>query len=130
MVTEILNEHPIQVVYSPGLDELLNSSYSHYPFLKTFAKARDEPIVVVHTSGSTSVPKPVVYTHDFAASYIQVGQLKAPPGFESQTSLIQSNRVMLAHPIFHVSSSAAMGNISKTPSAKTYIPHGHRVMIF
>lgn len=102
VVTAILNEHPIQVVPTPDLEELLNTSSSHSPFPKIFAKARDESLVVVHTSGTTTVPKPIIYTHDFAASWIQWNQLEAPPGFESQVSLVQSNRLMVTLPFFHV----------------------------
>ena len=104
----ILKEDPIQIVYTPGVHELLDSSYAHYPFFKIFAEAKDEPLVVVHTSGTTSAPKPFIYTHDFAASYIQWSQLEAPPGFESQVSLVQSNRLMVTLPFFHVSGDATM----------------------
>lgn len=38
---------------------------------KVFKKSRTKPLVVVQTSGTTSVPKPINYTHDFAASCIQ-----------------------------------------------------------
>ena len=103
-----LEENPIQIVYTPGVYELLDSNYAHYPFSKIFAEAKDEPLVVVHTSGTTSEPKPIIYTHDFAASYIQWCQLEPPPGFESQTSLVQSNRLMVTLPFFHVSDNATM----------------------
>lgn len=128
MVTGILKEYPIRIVQCPGLNELLDSSFSHYPFPKIFAKARDEPLVVVHTSGTTSVPKPIIYTHDFAASYIQWSQLEAPPGFESQVSLLQSNRLMVTLPFFHVSGSATMYRIYKCLQPRHTL-HGHRVMV-
>lgn len=115
MVTAILEKHPLKILHSPGLYELLDSSYCHYPFPKSFANARNEPLVVVHTSGTTSVPKPIVYTHDFAASYIQWSQLEAPTGFESQVSLVQSNRLMVTLPFFHVSGTATMRGIRKIP---------------
>ena len=71
IVTAILKEHSLRAFHCPSLDELLDHRYPHYPFTKTFTKARGEPLVVVHTSGTTSVPKPIVYTHDFAANYTQ-----------------------------------------------------------
>lgn len=104
VVTSLLKEHSIRVINSPSLGQLLDGDYPHYPFPKTFMEARDEPLVVVHTSGTTTVPKPIIYTHDFAASYMQWGQLEAPPGSESQVSLVQSNRLIVTLPFFHVSS--------------------------
>lgn len=104
----ILKEDPVQIVYTPGAYELLDSNYAHYPFSKIFAEAKDEPLVVLHTSGTTADPKPIIYTHDYAASYIQWGQLEPPPGFESQASLVQSNRLMVTLPFFLVSGNATM----------------------
>lgn len=103
LVISILGVYSLQVLDSPSLHELLDSKFSHYPFPKTFAEARKEPLVVVHTSGTTSMPKPIIYTHDFAASYAQWGQLVPPSGFESQVSLVQSNRFFVTLPFFHVS---------------------------
>ena len=98
-----MKSSPIQVLDSPSLDQLLADTYPHFPFEKTFLQARHEPLVVVHTSGTTAVPKPIVYTHDFAASYVQWAQLEPPPGFEMQVSLCQSNRLFVTLPFFHVS---------------------------
>ncbi|MCJ1309876.1 hypothetical protein MMC25_003537 [Agyrium rufum] len=102
-VAAILTEYPMQVIHTPILAELLRpggtTKYFLYP--KTFAEARSEALVVVHTSGTTATPKPIVYTHDFAGSYIQWGQLVQPPGFESQVSLVQSNRLFVTLPFFH-----------------------------
>lgn len=103
LVTSILKVHSLPLLDSPSLHELLDNDYSHYAFPKAFAEARNEPLVVVHTSGTTAVPKAIIYTHDFAASYIQWGQLEPPSGFESQISLIQSNRLFVTLPFFHVS---------------------------
>ncbi|KAK0506918.1 hypothetical protein JMJ35_010618 [Cladonia borealis] len=101
LVTSILEACSLQVFDSPSLHELLDNNYPHYPFPKTFAEARKEPLVVVHTSGTTSVPKPIIYTHDFVSSYIQWLQLEPPSGFESQVSLVQSNRLFVTLPFFH-----------------------------
>ncbi len=103
IAVEISKAHLIQVIDSPGLNQLLSTSYLHYPFPKSFTEARKEVLVIVHTSGTTAVPKPIVYSHDFAASYVQWCQLEPPPGFESQVSLCQSNRVFMTLPFFHVS---------------------------
>jgi thioester reductase-like protein/aryl carrier-like protein len=52
----------------PSLDELLTAQCEHVPYLVDFAQVRDEPILILHSSGSTGVPKPVTFTNGaFAA---------------------------------------------------------------
>ena len=72
--------HPRKLVIVQEIEELLAKTYPHSTFEKTFESAYHEPLVVLHTSGSTSHPKPVVWTHDFAASLIQQIKLEPPPG--------------------------------------------------
>ncbi|KAI9654966.1 MAG: hypothetical protein M1821_005719 [Bathelium mastoideum] len=67
----------------PSLHELLENNFEHYPYSKTFESARHEPLVVVHTSGTTGIPKPFIYTHDWAASWIQQNQRLPPEGHTS-----------------------------------------------
>lgn len=40
---------------------------AHYPFDKTFEEAEWEPLCVLHTSGSTGLPKPVLIRHGMLA---------------------------------------------------------------
>lgn len=103
VVQGILEVYTLRVLDSPSLEELLDNSYPPYQYRKTFAEARNEPLLVVHTSGTTGRPKPIVFSHDFAASYIQWSQLAPPPGFESQVALCQSIRFFVTLPFFHVS---------------------------
>lgn len=47
-----------------SLDELLNADEAPVvPYQPNFDEAVDDPIVVLHSSGSTGLPKPVVMTH-------------------------------------------------------------------
>ncbi|KAL9098748.1 MAG: hypothetical protein Q9163_005648 [Psora crenata] len=101
LVRGILKACPLRILDSPCLPELLEKPCPHYPFPKTFAAARQEPLVVVHTSGTTAVPKPIVYSHDFAASVLQYYEIEAPAGFESQAASYRSTRFFLAFPFFH-----------------------------
>lgn len=43
----------LEVLQVPSLDDMLVDSSEHYPFEKDFATAKFEPIVVLHSSGST-----------------------------------------------------------------------------
>ena len=56
--------HPRKLVIFQEIEELLAKIYPHFAFEKTFESARHEPLVVLHTSASTSHPKPVVWKHD------------------------------------------------------------------
>ncbi|KAL2833587.1 putative NRPS-like enzyme [Aspergillus pseudoustus] len=75
-VSSILREYPIDVIRIPSLDELLRSDdVPPYPYDKTFSEARNEPLFVLHTSGSTGIPKPLVYSHEFAWRIYQANSL-------------------------------------------------------
>lgn len=93
----------LQKIIVPSVDELLTTEYEHFPFNKTFEQARDEPLVSLHTSGTTGLPKPIIYTHDFAASYTRMIQLEPPSGFETFEREYQGTRVFVLLPPFHVS---------------------------
>ncbi|KAF7884733.1 uncharacterized protein EAF02_005069 [Botrytis sinoallii] len=56
-----------------------------FPFKKTFEAAKDEPFVVLHTSGTTELPKPIVWTHDYIATATQRNE--APTGYVNQMDL-------------------------------------------
>ncbi|KAG5915210.1 hypothetical protein E4U42_000100 [Claviceps africana] len=44
----------------PEETEWLRAQTTPFPYTKTFGEARFDPLVVLHTSGSTGVPKPIV----------------------------------------------------------------------
>ena len=51
------------------LEQLLSErDVRPYLYEKTFEEAVHDPILIVHTSGTTGMPKPIVLTHAMAAS--------------------------------------------------------------
>lgn len=66
----------------PSLNVLLKECFPHYSFCKTFEEAKDDPLVILHTSGTTGFPKPVVYTNDWVATYMQSMQTLPPEGMK------------------------------------------------
>ena len=51
------------------LDHLLSATeVQPYLYEKTFEEAKNDPIVISHTSGTTGMPKPIVWTHAIAAT--------------------------------------------------------------
>ncbi|TGO31567.1 hypothetical protein BHYA_0520g00020 [Botrytis hyacinthi] len=61
---QIIAQRSMRVDSVPDLDIFLNSDdkISHYPFEKTYAEARYNPLIM-HTSGSTEFPNPAFVKH-------------------------------------------------------------------
>lgn len=45
----------LEILQVPSLNDMLVDSSEHYPFEKDFAVAKFEPILVLHSSGSTGI---------------------------------------------------------------------------
>jgi acyl-coenzyme A synthetase/AMP-(fatty) acid ligase len=86
-----------------SVQELLNTEYDHFPFEKTFEEARNEPLVALHTTGTTGHPKPIVYTHDYAAAHTRMIQLQPIEGYVPLERSYQGGRLFFLLPPFHVS---------------------------
>ena len=87
----------------PSVDELLSTTYPHYPYNKTFEDAKNEPLAVLHTSGSTGLPKPIIWTHDWAASAQASHRMDAPVGYVNPHNTKSRIRAFSSFPQFHVS---------------------------
>lgn len=87
----------------PSLADLLDEEYPHYPYDKTFDKARSEPLVMVHTSGTTGIPKPLIYSHDWLASWNEQCQASPPEGYTSLESVCHGVEICAMSPPNHVS---------------------------
>jgi acyl-coenzyme A synthetase/AMP-(fatty) acid ligase len=103
VVNTILEVYEMRVYQIPELKDLLDQDYTHYPYEKTFDEARSEPLVALHTSGTTGLPKPVIWTHDWASSFAEERYLAPPSGFDLMDGLVQGARMFSLMPPFHVS---------------------------
>ncbi|KAI1119599.1 hypothetical protein F5Y14DRAFT_8850 [Nemania sp. NC0429] len=101
VVKQILAARPMRHVEVAGFHYWLGDGdvgAKPYPYAKTFSEAKGEPFVVLHTSGSTGIPKPIVQTHGTASA------LCAFSNTDRQTSLpagLRGKRVYLTFPLFH-----------------------------
>ena len=103
-MTAIENHQTFRIVEVPSVSYILDVQHDHFAFEKTWMEAQSEPLFVVHTSGSTGMPKPLLYTHATAATNISMMSLDPPAGYKSQDRAYQGKRVFITFPPFHVRS--------------------------
>lgn len=103
-VPTILAEYDMTKVQIPALRQLLACHDApHYPYTKTFEEAKDDPIFVLHTSGSTGIPKPLIYTHRFVTRTVNATALPAPEGFVSGNDDLRTGSWFSLLAPFHIS---------------------------
>ncbi|CAF9913655.1 MAG: hypothetical protein ALECFALPRED_008933 [Alectoria fallacina] len=101
---EILSQRQMRHVLVPSLQNWLREeAVSVYPYEKTFEEARYEPFVVVHTSGSTGLPKPVIVAHGTVSGS---DAFNSPPSDPDRNPIvfeaIRNKCVFVSLPPFHI----------------------------
>ena len=89
----------------PTLDELLDLapiSDRRETHRRTFAEARTDPIFVLHTSGSTGIPKALTYINEFVSRVYHAQSLIPTEGFESVNEKYQQGTCLVTLPPFHI----------------------------
>ncbi|RLL96294.1 hypothetical protein CFD26_100885 [Aspergillus turcosus] len=71
VVGAVLEDAPnIQQITAPELDSLLQETAAEpYVYPKSWEEGKNDPWLVVHTSGTTGYPKPITYTNEMAAAF-------------------------------------------------------------
>ncbi|KAI9657047.1 MAG: putative NRPS-like protein biosynthetic cluster [Bathelium mastoideum] len=100
-VIAILESHSMQHAAVPSVTDLLEKRYPHYAYDRTFEASRSEPFMVIHTSGSTGFPKPLVYTHDTVARNMNMLAHEPLVGPKFIDKLWQGKRLLNCFPPFH-----------------------------
>ncbi|KAK7752885.1 putative NRPS-like protein biosynthetic cluster [Diatrype stigma] len=85
----------------PTVDELLEKTYPHFSYDKPFEEARWDPVFIIHTSGSTGLPKPLIWTQETAVRHINSTSVPNPDGLTSIDSFVRGKRVLSTLPSFH-----------------------------
>lgn len=106
---EILVNHPMKVLTIQDVEDLLKiEDIPHYPYDKTFEEATTEPFCVLHTSGTTGLPKPIFWSHGLLSTLDAVRLLPAADGDNGlkpwTSQWHDKDRLYSAFPFFHVSS--------------------------
>lgn len=96
--------HPMPICQVPKIASLSDEESPPYPYQKMFAEAKDDTLVILHTSGTTAVPKPITYTNDWVAAYIQALRTQPTqkdPMWEMKHLHLSGNRLLVMMPPFH-----------------------------
>ncbi|KUJ12451.1 NRPS-like enzyme [Mollisia scopiformis] len=100
-VSAILESHYMQHFAVPSVEDLLGIEYPVYPYDKKFEEAMSEPLMVIHTSGSTGFPKALIYSHEGVARNMNMLAKDPPEGLGFMDRLVQGKRVLNCFPPFH-----------------------------
>ena len=107
-VEHIQSRTNIKVLAVPELDELLSGdgeAVPSYPYHKTFDQAEFDPVIVLHTSGTTGLPKPIELKHGGLLTVDAHQAMERFEGYEDQqTALRNYKKTFCAFPPFHVRS--------------------------
>jgi acyl-CoA synthetase (AMP-forming)/AMP-acid ligase II len=99
MIQHWLREHLMQVIMVPSADEWLRLTPALFPYNRAFDEGRWDPLIVLHTSGSTGLPKPIIVRQ---GSLAIADQLRLRPMFSFKEWATRSKRLFLPMPLFHM----------------------------
>ena len=104
-VDHILAQREMRCVIVPELEELLsNAPVPNYPYQKAFEEVKSEPALVLHSSGSTGPPKPIVYTQGSLTTFDAHHLLPSEPDCQHAFATIPTgSKILITSPFFHVS---------------------------
>lgn len=103
--------YSISTILAPEVADLLpvgkeaaeNELNGHYPYNKTWDEACNDPCLIIHTSGSTGMPKVIYYSQRMLANPFIVSLL---PPIHGRVPLLREwhdKRLLTTVPPFHVS---------------------------
>lgn len=103
VIKQIESARKLRVVDIPPVAHWTNPNQptEPFPYTKTYEEARLDPWVVLHTSGSTGMPKPIVQTH---ATYSALDAFTGAPSLGHSPcfpGLSSGRRIYLGFPLFH-----------------------------
>lgn len=107
LVEDILEKRPMNLLRLPLLEDLLDATSTEpFPYTKTFEEAKDDPFCLLHTSGSTGVPKPIPWSHALIGTMDAVRLLPPVDGDDGllpwTSDWKEGDRIYSSFPMSHV----------------------------
>ncbi|KAI1126132.1 putative NRPS-like enzyme [Nemania abortiva] len=104
-INHILDRRALLTCIMPELEFLLkNDPVPTYPYTKSFSEACNDPALVLHTTGTTGLPKPITWKVGTFSTYEAWRTVPYVNGFVPTTEVYQeARRVYASMPLFHTS---------------------------
>ncbi|MCJ1310536.1 hypothetical protein MMC25_004200 [Agyrium rufum] len=100
-VRELIAIRDMTLKHCPTVSAILNEDHNAFRYNKSFATAKDDPLVVLGTSGTTGNPKAILWTQAFVAVFLRQCQLIPPAGHQNLDETYKGKRLMSMMPVFH-----------------------------
>lgn len=102
-MNDILDNTTVKFLGIPSLRELLEpKQVEPFPYQISYSQAAGQAFLVLHTSGSTGLPKPVTITHGLMACIDAQKLLPTSDGRQITSQTYRDAQVYTALPPFHV----------------------------
>lgn len=119
-IIAIIGECDIEPIEVPSVEELLSTVYPHVKYCKTYPDDRNDIMAIVHTSGSTGIPKPIVWPLEVANQHIRMSNLQPPSGSSTLAEIFKGSKMFLTLPPFHAAGIGIMIFVA-VPSSLTLV---------
>lgn len=112
---QVVGGRDMKTLVGPTMDEILDDDAgepTQYPFTKTWDEIKRKPLCVLHTSGSTGMPKPIYISHEYTASGAEIQYI---PEIDGHMTLlaeyirVPGRRIYVTFPPFHVGGLIVVG---------------------
>jgi thioester reductase-like protein len=121
-VTAILEAVPLSAYDVPSVDDLLSAGYPHFEYTKSLPEGLDDILAIIHTSGSTGIPKPITWRLSTACAHMRMFRIDAPEGFENQHKWSIGKRQFMPLPPFHAAGLASLTFINIPADVTCILP--------
>ncbi|KAH8676528.1 hypothetical protein BGZ60DRAFT_468473 [Tricladium varicosporioides] len=95
----------LRVIEAPSLEKMISQYPKYFPFNKSWEDVADQAAVIVHTSGSTGMPKPIYLTHRYISSMDKFSEVSIPEGrILANTTLVKpGSKLFVGTNFYHLS---------------------------
>ncbi|KAF4950174.1 hypothetical protein FSARC_13280 [Fusarium sarcochroum] len=102
-----LDQRTMEAVTIDSVDHLLGVTSTQFPYSRSADQAKWDPLVVLHTSGSTGIPKPIIVRQGILSAFDALQNLPKcqDSSFVFTEWAKRATRIFIAMPMFHAAGS-------------------------